>query len=155
MDAHRHVPGGDTLGEGQPHGKVGGHANLPGGQVGVRGDDGARGKVDALAHHVLPEQAFLLLQLLSDPLHTPAPQHQHTPLHRADSRNKDHIAASLDINNDTSEHAIALASRVLLRTDTARLSMSTEFVKLPSISHAVCAAQAWNAVYQNALCHFQ
>ena len=36
--------------------------------VGVRRDDGAAGKVDALAHHVLAEQALLLFQLLPDAL---------------------------------------------------------------------------------------
>ena len=68
MGAHRHVPGSDALGEGQADGKVGRNADFPGGQVGVRGDHGARGKIDALAHHVLPKQALLLLQLLPYPL---------------------------------------------------------------------------------------
>lgn len=36
--------------------------------VGVRGDDGSAGKVDPLAHHVLPKKALLLLQLLADSL---------------------------------------------------------------------------------------
>ena len=62
------VPGGDPLWEGEPLGKVGGHPNLPRGQVGVRGDDGPGSKVDTLAHHVLAEQPFLLLQNLPDAL---------------------------------------------------------------------------------------
>ncbi len=37
----------------------------------VRRDDGAAGEVDAFAHHVLAEQALLLLQLLPYTLHSP------------------------------------------------------------------------------------
>ena len=62
------VQGGHPLRHGQPHGKVGGHADLPGAEVGVGRDDGAGRKVDALAHHVLAEQALLLLQDLPDAL---------------------------------------------------------------------------------------
>ena len=66
--AHHDIPGRDAFWEGQPDGKVGRDADLAGGQVGVGRDDGARGKIDTLAHHVLPEQALLLLQLLSNAL---------------------------------------------------------------------------------------
>ena len=36
--------------------------------VWVRGDDRTASEIDPLAHHVLPEEAFLLLQLLPDTL---------------------------------------------------------------------------------------
>ena len=66
--ANHDVPGRDALREGQPDGEVGRDADLAGGQVGVGRDNGARRKVDALAHHVFPEQPLLLLQLLPDAL---------------------------------------------------------------------------------------
>ena len=66
--AHLDIVGGHALRVGQAHGKVGGDADLSSAQVGVGGDDGAAGEVDALPHHVLAEQALLLLQRLPDAL---------------------------------------------------------------------------------------
>lgn len=52
--------------EGEALGKVGREADLAIADVRVGGDDGSGGEVDALSHHVLPEQALLLLQRLPD-----------------------------------------------------------------------------------------
>lgn len=58
------VPVGHRLGVGELLGEAKGDADLGGSEVGVGGDDGAAGVVDPLAHHVLAEEALLLLQHL-------------------------------------------------------------------------------------------
>ena len=58
------VPRGDRLRVGELLGEDVGHADLAGADVRVGRDDGAAREVDALAHHVLAEQAVLLLEQL-------------------------------------------------------------------------------------------
>ena len=57
---------GNMLGEGELGGEHGRDANLGGSDVGIGHDDGARGVIDALAHHVHAKQTLLLLELLTD-----------------------------------------------------------------------------------------